>query len=110
MKLPCILLLMLAVAGCNPGKSHTMDLTLAQATDLARRLANEKAQELYKCQPFSDGPSTELVDSRWVWRDRRGQGQVDFEAMVEFAKDGANPTVRVVLLDNRASRMLELRR
>jgi hypothetical protein len=29
---------------------------------------------------------------------------------VEFAKDGTNPGVRVVLLDSRASRLMELRR
>src|SRR6516162_7975838 len=106
----CVFLLILALVGCNQAKPPKADLTIAQATDLARTLANDKAQELYKCRPFSDGPAAQLVDGRWVWHDQRGEGQVDFEAAVEFAKDGTNPGVRVVLLDSRASRLMELRR
>jgi len=38
-----------------------------------------------------------------AWHDRRGQGQVDFEATVKFATNGSDPTIRVVLLDSRGT-------
>jgi hypothetical protein len=35
-------------------------LSAAQATDLALRLANEKAQALYQCRPYTNGPAALL--------------------------------------------------
>jgi hypothetical protein len=101
MKLPSILLLMLCLVGCTPDKPHATALSAAQATDLALRLANEKAQSLYQCRPYTNGPAAQLSEGYWVWHDRRGQGQVDFEATVKFATNGADPSVSVVLLDSR---------
>jgi biopolymer transport protein ExbD len=76
-------------------------LTAARALALAEQLANEKAQTLYNCQPFRNGPPAQLVQGYWVWHDRRGQGEVDLEATVKFAADGTNPDVNVILLDSR---------
>lgn len=73
-----------------------------QAGALAQRLANEKAQTLFNCQPFRNRSPAKFVQGHWVWHDLRGQGAGDIEATVEFALDGANPDVRVVQLDNRA--------
>jgi hypothetical protein len=101
MKIPSILLLMLSLVGCTPDKPHTTALSAAQATVLALRLANEKAQALYQCRPYINGPAALLSEGYWVWHDRRGQGQVDFEATVKFATNGADPSVSVVLLDSR---------
>ena len=78
-------------------------LTAAQAQALARRLANEKAQELYHCQPFKDGPPAQWVQGYWVWHDGRAQGTLDIEATVKFAADGTSPDVNVTLLDSRLS-------
>src|SRR5436190_876124 len=101
MKIPSILPLMLCLVGCTPDKPNTTALSAGQATDLALRLANEKAQALYQCRPYTNGPAARLVEGFWVWRDRRGQGQVDFEAKVKFATNGSDPSVSVVLLDSR---------
>jgi hypothetical protein len=76
-------------------------LTAAQALALAEQLANEKAQTLYNCQPFRNGPPAKLVQGYWVWHDQRGQGAGDVEATVKFAADGTNPDVNVILLDSR---------
>jgi hypothetical protein len=101
MKIPSLYVLALALAGCTPDKPRTTALTAAQATDLALRLANEKSQVLYQCRPYTNGPAAQFVEGYWVWHDRRGQGQVDFEATVRFANDGAEPSVSVLLLDSR---------
>jgi len=77
-------------------------LTGARALALAEQLANEKAQTLYNCQPFRNGPPAKLVQGYWVWHDQRGQGEVDVEATVKFAADGTNPDVNVILLDSRS--------
>ena len=76
-------------------------LTGAQAETLAERLANEKAQALYNCQPFRNGPPAQLVQGSWVWHDLRAQGIGDVEATVKFEADGTNPDVEVIRLDSR---------
>jgi hypothetical protein len=101
MKIPSILLLILSLGGCTPDKRHTTALSAGQATDLALRLANEKAQALYQCRPYTNGPVAQLVEGYWVWHDRRGQGHVDFEATVKLATNGEDPSVSVNLLDSR---------
>lgn len=80
-------------------------LTGAQALALAQQLANEKAQTLYNCQPFRNGPPAKLVQGYWVWHDQRGQGAGDVEATVKFAADGTNPDVNVILLDSRSRQL-----
>jgi hypothetical protein len=76
-------------------------LTGAQAEALAEKLANEKAQALYHCQPFRSGTPAQWVQGSWVWHDLRAQGTLDLEATVKFAADGTHPDVRVILLDSR---------
>jgi hypothetical protein len=79
-------------------------LTAEQAKDFARNIANERARELYDCEPFWDGPPVRFVEGRWVWSDCRGRGPVDIEATVQFAADGSTNSVDVLMLDNRALR------
>ena len=79
---------------------HGAPLSVEQATALARKLANERAQAQYQCQPFRDGPSAEFIQGQWVWSDLKARGQLDVDASVSFAADGSNPSVRVTLLDN----------
>jgi len=100
MKPRYILVLALALAGCTK-PPHSATLSAEQAGTLAQRLANEKAQTLYNCQPFRDGPPAEWVAGYWVWSDLRAHGGGDIEATVEFAADGAGPKVNVVLIDSR---------
>jgi biopolymer transport protein ExbD len=85
----------------NSVEASTGTLTGPQALALAQQLANEKAQALYNCQPFRNGPPAKLVQGYWVWHDQRGQGAGDVEATVKFAADGTNPDVNVILLDSR---------
>ena len=101
MKNPCSVLLAVVLLGCNAARPRTAALTTEQASDLAQRLANEEAQALYHCQPFHNGPSAQFIRGNWVWHDLRGQGVGDFEARVQFARDGTEPSVGVVLLDSR---------
>jgi beta-lactamase regulating signal transducer with metallopeptidase domain len=79
-------------------------LTGAQAEALAEKLANDKAQALYHCQPFRSGTPAHWVQGSWVWHDLRAQGTLDLEATVKFAADGTHPDVRVNLLDSRSNR------
>jgi hypothetical protein len=94
-------------AGVTLGSGTTprsTSLTAEQAGALALQLANEKAQALYNCQPFRNGPPAELVQKKWVWHDRRTQGAVDIEASVRFGLDGAHPDVEITPLDSRPGR------
>jgi hypothetical protein len=91
---PLFLLLALGLVGCR----HSVPLTNEKASDLARSLANAKAQELYACQPFNDGPTARFDKGLWVWHDQRGRGLVDYEATVELAADGTVKRVDVDLL------------
>jgi len=108
MRSSCLLLLGLGLLGCTSHQPHTARLTARQASDLALRLANHKAQELYRIQPFRFTSPARLVDSRWVWRTRQwletpdlwhartGFGAADpIEAEVRFALDGSDPEVDV---------------
>ncbi len=94
-------LLVLVLAGCTEKPKHT-GLSLGEATDLAVKLANDEAEALYKCRPFSNGPPAQSVAGGWFWKDHEGQGQFDIEATVKFGTNGAQPSVRVSLLDSRA--------
>ncbi len=76
-------------------------LSATQAGGLAQTLANDRARTLFSCQPFHSYSSARFVDGHWLWRGRRGLGPVDFDAEVSFEADGANPEVKVLLLDSR---------
>jgi hypothetical protein len=76
-------------------------LTADQARQFACALANERAKELYQCEPFSDGAAPDFIDGVWKWSNCRGHGLVDFEASVEFGADGSDPFVFILVLDNR---------
>jgi len=93
MKARHIIPLTLLLAGCHTGNTLTRTLTPAQAQELAQSLANDKAQALYSCRPFRNGPAPELVEGRWFWHDQRGYAQYDLEAIVTFVANGANPDV-----------------
>ena len=95
-----ICLLFMAI-GCGE-KREPMALSLGQATDLALKLANDEAEALYQCRPFSNGPPAQLVQGRWAWQCREAKGRGDIEATVGFETNGANPSVRVLFLDSRA--------
>ncbi len=105
-----LIALAVALVGCSSGKPHHPSLNPQRASELALRLANEKAQAVYNVQPFLAGPSAQLVQGRWVWNERRGLGFSDIEAIVTFAPDGSEPIVSVVLLDSRLGMPRELRR
>ena len=98
----CLIPLALLLAGCS-NEPHARNLSVEQATALAEKLANEQAQAQYHCQPFRDSPSAEFIQEHWVWHALKAQGQLDVEARVQFAADGADPSVSVLLLDNRAT-------
>ncbi len=110
----------LGLLGCTSHEPHTAGLTGRQATDLALRLANHKAQELYNMEPFRFSSPARLVDGRWVWRTRQwletpdlwhtrtDYGATDpIEAEVKFALDGSNPEVDVYFVHH-ASEPLHL--
>src|SRR4051812_19478965 len=42
-------------------------LNAEEAKALALVLANQKAKELFGCEPFRDGTSIQTVDGGWVW-------------------------------------------
>src|ERR1039457_2039422 len=92
--------LALALLGCSNSTPRPTTLTSDKAGVLAQQLANEKAQALFNCQPFHNGPPGEFVQGHWAWHDLRGKGSGDFEAPVEFATDGGKSNVNVTRLDS----------
>jgi len=97
------------LAGCNPTAPRSTTLTADQAGALAQRLANEKAQALFNCQPFRNSAPAQFVQGRWTWHQLQAAGQADVEATVEFEANGAEPKVKVVPLDSRSSLKLPAR-
>ena len=81
------------------GKASPL-MTSNEAGSLAEHLANEKAQALYNCQPFRNGPPARFVRDHWTWHHLQARGLGDIEATVEFAADGAEPKVSVVWLES----------
>ena len=77
--------------------------TPEQATLLARQLANRQARVLYRCEPFVGGSPALWSNGHWIWRDRRGIGSGDIEAVVSLAPDLSTQSVQVLLLDNRVA-------
>jgi hypothetical protein len=98
MKAPYLIFLGIGLVGCSRVAPHTVALTEEKASDLARTLANAKAQALFDCQPFSDGPAARFDNGRWVWHHLCGRGRLDYEADVELAADGVTNRVDVDLL------------
>ncbi len=103
-----MLVLGLALLGCSLHEPHTARLTARQASELALRLANHKAQDLYQIEPFRFAPLARLVEGRWVWRTRQwletpdlwhartDYGAADpIQAEVKFGLDGSDPQVQV---------------
>lgn len=77
-----------------------------EAARLACEAANQKAKELYDCEPFGHERPAFVLDGRWIWFDTRGQGNGDLEAKVEFGADGAVQSVDVLLLHSLPDRFL----
>ena len=98
MKTRYLILLALALLGCRSTTPRATPLTADQAGALAQKLANEKAQTLFNCQPFRNGPPAQFVQGHWAWHAFRAQGAGDIDATVEFAADGAKPSVSVTQL------------
>jgi hypothetical protein len=71
-----------------------------EAATFASAAANQRARELYDCEPFGHARPVQWVEGRWVWSESRGQGRADLEATVEFAMDGSVQSVDVLLLDS----------
>jgi hypothetical protein len=95
-----LIALLVMLVGCSTAP-RTSPLTAEQAGVLAQRLANEKAQTLYNCQPFLNGSPAQFVQGHWTWHSLKARGQGDMEATVEFATDGADPKVTVLRLESR---------
>lgn len=110
MKTLPIIALGLLLSGCSTSTPRTTSLTADQAGAVAGRLANERAQSLYDCQPFAGDAPARFVAGRWLWRDRRACGLADLEATVELAADGSARSCEVILLDSRGERLLLYRR
>ena len=69
-----------------------------EAKELAARLANQKARELYGCEPFIELEPAFFAQGCWTWFAVRGRGYGDLEARVEFCADGSFPSTDINLL------------
>jgi len=77
-------------------------LSTAQASELAARLANKQCQHRFHSSPFNASASTSnLVDGRWHWKASTGFGRGDLAADVSFSRSGQDPRVTIQLMDNR---------
>jgi hypothetical protein len=91
----------------QPGQSLTLvKLTSTQATALAMRLANEKADALFHHRPFKDGQPAQLVTGKWVWTDGCGVALLDYHVSVTLAADGSTNRVDVQVWDDSVRPML----
>lgn len=85
----------------QPGQSlNSVHLTSAQATVLALRLANEKADAIFHHRPFKDGQPAQLVTGKWVWTDGCGVALSDYHASVVLGADGSTNRVDIQVWDN----------
>ena len=98
MKPRLFLLVLVALLGCHSTPPRSAALSASEAGSRAQRLANEKCQAVYTCQPFHDAKAGRLVANSWVWHTVQGKGTADYEANVKFALDGTNPEVSVTQL------------
>ena len=99
MKISVIAVLALLLIGCESSR-QSASLTSEQATAAAIRLANDKADTLYHCQPFRDGQPASFKQGHWTWRDSRGYGLGDIQATVELAANGSTNNVDVEFFDS----------
>src|SRR3974390_3195422 len=88
----------LLVGGVGSGQNAS--LTSDQATSLAIKLANLKADTTYHFQPFHDGHPARFIRGLWVWCDARGYGRGDVQATVELAANGSTNNVDIEFFDN----------
>jgi hypothetical protein len=99
MKISALIIFALLLVGCKSPQSKPA-LTSNQATALAVRLANDKANTVFHHRPFQDGQPAELVMGKWVWTDDSGVALLDYQACVKLSADGSTNSVDVQLLDN----------
>ena len=99
MRMSAIFIFAVLLAGCKTSQASS-SLTSTQATKLAIRLANDKADTLYHHRPFQDGRPAQFVTGKWVWTDGCGVALLDYHASVMLAADGSTNSVNVQLLDN----------
>ena len=92
--------LLALLAGCAGNRSRVATLNADQAGSLAQHLANNKAETLYNCHPFSKVQPAHFVQGCWTWRQLQGLGQGDMEAKVQFRPDGSDPKVWVTRLES----------
>ena len=92
--LPASLMGMLKTSVPVPGRP----LSPQEAQDLACLIANQKARELYDCEPFTQLPPARFAEGCWMWSEYRGRGLLDLEATVQFCEDGSMPSVDVNVL------------
>jgi hypothetical protein len=99
MKSLTITICALLLVGCASSR-QSASLTPDQASTLAIRLANHRADTFYHCQPFHDGQPAHLVAGHWVWAGQQGFGRGDLQATVKLAADGSTNDVALLLLDS----------
>ena len=99
MRMSAIIIFALLLMGCKTPQPNSF-LSSDQATALAIRLANDKADALYHHRPFQDGRPAQFVTGKWVWTDGCGVALLDYHASVILAADGSTNSVNVQLLDN----------
>jgi hypothetical protein len=99
MKTALIATVALFLMGCVTSR-QSASLNPEQATTMALKLANDKAQAVYHCQPFHDGVHVCFIRDRWEWSAQTGMGTGDVEATVVLAEDGSTNQVSFQTLVN----------
>jgi hypothetical protein len=109
MKSACIVLFAVFTLGCASEQHSHTTLTKTEATQLAVRLANDKASRLCWCRPFREDHTTSMdfIAGHWYWCGwmgfrRVGPGVVcDVQSQVTLSPDGATNNVEIQLFDYR---------
>ena len=69
---------------------------MAEAAQLAARLANEDCQKRYRRRPFTPDQYDVVLDGdHYRWGKMEVGGRNGFSALVTFRKDGTSPSVEV---------------
>ena len=100
--------LILEVVGDGEGSRQSVSLTAEHAHIIALRLANEKADALFHCQPFHGGQPPIFSGGRWVWTNSCGVGLGDIQASVELAADGSTNHADIQLFDSHERPALDM--
>lgn len=95
MKTQCIFIIAVILAGCTSGRDRAM-LTHEQAVIISSQLANDKAEELYQQDPFTDCQQAHCVRGRGVWVVQWESVHDDIRATVVLALDGATNRVEII--------------